>query len=608
MKHENDTDQKISPNSLLELIGPSPADNREGYDTAVLWRSELTAQMVKGLFQWRDLLGFMRDNPFFLGPMALAASLQKSMLESFVINPAKVMARVLAGTGHGPDIFIEQNEWIEHTYATLLYEKCGFFIKDGVFDKKKALRISTTDAGKDFLEKSVQEFALLEHRYNSRGLTRLKAMKEILKCLLMLITEKPVKGEELPFSRKNKNGTPAASFSDYLAEIRMRLENLHRFNAFDIKAFSERATHNRIGCSPYEIVEGSKLHAASLRYYAHPEEIQPNEKVLYLITPLVNKPEIFDLASGKSVVEGMLKRGYTVYMADNGEPGAEESKLGLDFYGKEIHDKNLELITQRHPGQEIQIMAYCMGGTLILPYLARRAEERKYRGEPMDIHKVVLMASPVKIDDAESGYAPVREIIRQGYDAALMKELFEDVNIPVQVIEAGMNQTQYGVQYHVAHGFYDRAISPAAIEDSAHFFYWLTHGRMFPARAHREWIQNVFIENQIYKVNFCLPSNVRELDGKPVNMESLRESGVTIFDYRGKRDMISPVGSCVASEIWGQTKDRHIPDPPGGLNRTVEKNIGHIFVVSKKLLAQYLEIVTEFLSEESQTEKETIQA
>jgi hypothetical protein len=49
------------------------------------------------------------------------------------------------------------------------------------------------------------------------------------------------------------------------------------------------------------------------------------------------------------------------------------------------------------------------------------------------------MASPVKIDDAESGYAPVREIIRQGYDAGLMKEFFEDVNVPVQVIEAGMN-------------------------------------------------------------------------------------------------------------------------------------------------------------------------
>ena len=62
--------------------------------------------------------------------------------------------------------------------------------------------------------------------------------------------------------------------------------------------------------------------------------------------------------------------------ADNGDPGYEESKLGLGFYGKEIHDNNLDIISQHHPDQEINVMAYCMAGTLIMPYLARRAEER----------------------------------------------------------------------------------------------------------------------------------------------------------------------------------------------------------------------------------------
>jgi hypothetical protein len=176
----------------------------------------------------------------------------------------------------------------------------------------------------------------------------------------------------------------------------------------------------------------------------------------------------------------MHKAGYTVYLADNGDPGYEESKLGLDYYGKAIHDKFLDLISQRHPDQEIQIMAYCMGGTLIMPYLARRAEERMARGETMDIQKVVLMASPMKIDDGESGYKPVLDIIRKGHDARLMKDLFGDVNIPIQVIESGMNQTQLGVQYHVASGFYNRALSAEAIDDSAPFFYWLSHGRMFP--------------------------------------------------------------------------------------------------------------------------------
>jgi hypothetical protein len=201
----------------------------------------------------------------------------------------------------------------------------------------------------------------------------------------------------------------------------------------------------------------------------------------------------------------------------------------------------------------------------------------------------------VNIEDGDSGYAPVLGIIRQGHDGELIEDLFGDVNIPVQVIEAGMNQTQLGVQYHVTSGFYNRALNFEAIEDSAPFFYWLSHGRMFPARAHKQWIQQVFKENRIFKGQFALPSSEPSLDDQPVRMETLTEAGVTILDYRGTRDMISPAGSCVASETWGQTPKHHLPNPPGGINQTLEKNIGHIFVVSRKLLADFIDSVAGFL-------------
>jgi len=89
-----------------------------------------------------------------------------------------------------------------------------------------------------------------------------------------------------------------------------------------------------IGYMPYSVVEGSSLHSVTLRHYPRPEGIPPNGKVLYLASPLINKPEIYDLAKGKSVIEGMLRLGYDLYLVDHGEPGYRESKLGLDFYGK----------------------------------------------------------------------------------------------------------------------------------------------------------------------------------------------------------------------------------------------------------------------------------
>jgi len=591
MNSTSDIEHDLNPDKLLDLIGTSPADNNEGYDTAVLWQSELVAQQIKQIYRLKNMLADISEQTMLLGPFAIIAGWQKSIIETLVTQPAETMARVLGASGRGPDLFIEQNEWIERTYAQLLYERCGLFIENGKFDQKKVRKLLHSAEGESFFQNTMREFAMLEHGYHSRGLTRLKAMKDLLKCLLMVVTGQPIKKGDLPFKPKGNN---EFDFGRYLEQIKARLENLYNANAFDIKAYSERATGGMIGGSPFEIVEGSKLFASSLRHYPLPKGKNSNGKILYLTSPLVNRPEIYDLAKGKSVIEGMHKAGYIVYLVDNGDPGYEESKLGLDYYGKKIHDKYLEIISQRHPGQEIQIMAYCMAGTLIMPYIARRAEERMARGETMDIRKVVLMASPIKIDDAESGYAPVRDIIRKGHDPRLMKDLFGDVNIPIQVIESGMNQTQFGVQYHVASGFYNRALSAEAIDDSASFFYWLSHGRMFPARAHQEWIQKVFIENQIYKEEFCLPSTDPTLDGKPVDMNVLKKAEVAILDYRGTRDMISPGGSCVASETWGQTD---------GGNRTVEKKIGHIFVVSRKFLAEFLDTVTEFLADGTVFEK-----
>jgi len=211
----------------------------------------------------------------------------------------------------------------------------------------------------------------------------------------------------------------------------------------------------------------------------------------------------------------------------------------------------------------------------------------------MDIKKIALMASPVKFDDDTSGHGPMREVIRHGYDSTVMRDLFGDVNIPPQVIEAGMNEIQPGVQYTVSLGFYSRAHFPNAVDDAAPFLFWLTHGTKFPVAAHRDWIEKIFTGNQIYEGKYCLPSTNPALDGKPANMGILRDAGVRIFCYRGTRDPIAPVGSCVAGDIWGLTED-NIGISRGGLNRTIEKNIGHIFVVSKQLLAEYLQVVSEF--------------
>ncbi len=590
-----EAEDRIAPSSLLIQMGITPADNRWGIPTAMPWKSKLAGAETKSFFQYQQFLESISQNYQLFGPLSVWASLQNTFFRALVTEPIKAHARIAVRSGREPDLFRDLNGWIYKNYARLLYYLSGYFMKDGEFDREKARRISTTEDGHQMLKEYVQEFAQMEHNYNAMGITRLKAMKELLKTLLVVITETPLDGEELPYMKKNKDGTDAMTFEEYLAENRLRFESLYKANAFDPKEYSERFTRGKIGFSRYEIVRGSKMHNVRLRYYPLPSGVKSNGQILYLSTPLINKPELFDLAEGKSVVEGMQKEGYVIYLVDFGEAGADDTRLGLDYFGKAVHDHYLTLIRKKHPRAEISVMGYCMGGTLMVPYLARRAEERMAAGKEMDIRKLALMASPVKFDDEESGHGAMRSFIRQNYDAYVMKELFGAVNIPPQVIDFGMNEIQPGVHYTVLSGFYGRAIYPHAIEDSAPFLYWLTHGTKFPAKAHQEWIQKFFLGNQLFEGTYCLPSSNPDLDGKPVNLDALRAGGVCIFDYRGSRDPIAPPGSCVASQTWGLQQDGNVMVTRGGLNRTIEKNIGHIFVVSRQLLSEYLQIVSEFL-------------
>ncbi len=598
MEEKLGNERQISPKELLDIIGYSPADNVEGYETYVPWISRLVSDQVKCVFKWKGVLDAVSGQGGILGAgLAASAAFQRDILETWFADPIRIHAKLHTRVKKNPDIFVASDNDVEAVYAALLYRFCGYFMKNGEFHIHKARRVRSGKEGREFLKNYMKEFASLEHRYCAMGMTRLSAMKELLLTLVMVITEKVPEDRDPPFVKRTSDGFLPMAEEEYLLHAKRRLENLYNRDAFNLVAFSERATGGMIGYCDYDIVENSGYHSATLRYYPLPPGLSSNGTVLYLSNSLIHKPEIYDLGHEKSVIEGMLKEGYEVYMMDPGEPGPDESRLGLDFYGKILHERYLALIKARHPGRPIHAMGYCMGGTLLLPYLARRAEERMGMGLPMDIRKVALMVAPFKFDDDKSGQRPMRKTIRENYDAELIEEIYGEVNLPNHLIEVGMSEIQPGIWYTVTSGFYARAGFPGAVEDSAPFLYWILHGTRFPARAHSEWVQRLFLGNEIVNGTYCLPSTRPELDGKPVDMEILRKAGVAIFDYRGQRDPISPVGSCVAGELWGKRRTGNIAQVRGGLNRTMEKNAGHIFVISKILLAEYLETVTEFFRE-----------
>lgn len=591
--HREDA-KRVTPTQLLKLMKTTPADNVEGLQRVDNWKSKQAAGNLTNIYNYMDLLESFERAPHAFGPFSLLAGMQKALFEHYVAGPIEDQTGNAADVGNTPDSFIQDNERIEREYALLTYELCDIFIHNDTFDVELARKISSSPSGKRLLESFIGEFTKLENQYHSLGLTPLKAQKELMTALLMAITDTPLPSGNLPFMKKNEDGTDVCTFPEYLTHVRTLLLNLHRENAFDAKGYSERVTKGKIGASPYEVVNGSVKQSSRLRHYLRPEGIQPNGKVLMMVTPLINMPEILDLERGKSVIEALLGKGYEIYMVDHGHAGPNESNLPISFYAKTILDFHLDIIKKRHADQEIILVGYCQGGAMTISFMGRRAEEFLARKETIDIKKVVLMAAPVFFDDEKSGHGQMLEVIKSIYNPKIIERLFKEVNVPPGVIQEGLNEIQPGSFYKILKAFYERSVSQEMIRDATSFLYWIYNGTKFPTKAHTEWTRLFFIENQLCENKLCLPSSLEELNGKPVDMDSLRKAEVAIMDYRGSRDPISPPGSCIASETWGLIWDHTKGKPEIPVNRTVEKYMGHVFVVSKKFLAEFIEEVHDF--------------
>lgn len=596
---------RFTADAMDHLLGITPVDNIMNYDININWQSNINGQVLQSYF---SLLNSYKKN---LNRWGIPAEWADFWIDAAVRSTERAVAR-----GEDPDPVAVDNLRIESAYAEEI--KClvaaisleqhpsenplGTML---TIDHEKCRRLCSHWEGQTWLLGKLIGFHLLERQYHSIGETRLKAYKQLLRSLLQVIAGQPLTNEKhQPYRSRDKDGCWRESDDQYLVNCEQRLLALLEHDAFDVRRFALTSPWAKIGFSHWEEVEGSRLNTAMLRYYPLPEGVQRNNITLYIASPMINRCDIFDLAPEKSVIEGMLKMGYDLYLVDYGDPGADQAHNGLDYYGKVVHDKYLDIIKARHPGQTLHIMAYCMGGTLMLPYLARRTEELAAEGLPIDVDKLVLMSTPILFDDERSGNKPMRDFLRSYYNDDVMKTFYGECNVPPQSIEIGMYHIQPGVPYTVYQGFFERAGYPGAIADAAPFLFWLNSGTRFPAKAHREWVRN-FLENEIWEGRFCLSSRRPELDGKPVNMDILNldmpnGQRIALFDYRGHRDPIAPPTACIASERWGRLDDNR-QLTCGGLNRTIEKNIGHIFVVSKKLVNEFIEEVHAFLDDQGST-------
>ncbi|QFU81144.1 class III poly(R)-hydroxyalkanoic acid synthase subunit PhaC [Natronorubrum aibiense] len=262
---------------------------------------------------------------------------------------------------------------------------------------------------------------------------------------------------------------------------------------------TETLENVEVGQTPSEVVyEENKL---KLLHYEPMTEEQHDIPIL-IVYALINKPYILDLQPDRSVVQTLLEAGFDVYLIDWGEPSKLDRKLSLDDYVNRYIDNCVDVVSERSGQDAINILGYCMGGTMSAMYASLHPEK---------VQNLALMAAGLCF----AGDGGVLELWGDDdfYDPETVTDTFD--NVPAEFLDVGfalMDPVANNVTKYVR--FYDNMEDEDFVENFARMERWLDEGIDVAGVAYEEFIRDIYQENKLI-------NNELYLDGKHVDLENI---------------------------------------------------------------------------------------
>lgn len=279
-----------------------------------------------------------------------------------------------------------------------------------------------------------------------------------------------------------------------------------------------------------------------LDFGAVDEAADPSGPPVLVIPSLINRAYILDLAPGRSLLRTMAERGLRPLLLDWGGPEPAQADFDLARYGDARLLPALEAAADLG-GRPVQVMGYCMGGTLATGLAARRPDAVASLvtiGAPWDFSSTLGIAGGFRTMIRAEGTERTERMLSGLGDAfgmvpvSLFQTLFALVN-PIQAATKFQRLARLDPHGPAARLF-------VALED------WLADGVPMPAPAARDLLLGWQIENATAAHRWHF------LDG-PVDPGHVRAPTLV---FCGRRDSIAPppLAEPLAAAIPGATLRR----------------------------------------------------
>ena len=282
-----------------------------------------------------------------------------------------------------------------------------------------------------------------------------------------------------------------------------------------------------IAVSPGKVVFRNDL--IELIQYA-PATAKVKQTPLLIVPPWINKFYILDLRPTNSFVKWAVEQGHTVFMVSWVNPDERLAEKTFDDYLLEGPLAALNAITQATGEKQVNVIGYCLGGTLVaalLAYLAAKGDGR--------IKSATFFASLVDFKEAGELSVFIDEEQLKSLEERMSKHGYlegADMATTFNMLRANDLIWSFVVNNYLL------GKEPFPFD----LLYWNSDSTRMPAAMHSFYLRNMYQENRLSQ-----PGGIT-LAGVPIDLHKIK---TPTFILSTREDHIAPWRSTyVATQLY----------------------------------------------------------
>ncbi|MDI5934861.1 class I poly(R)-hydroxyalkanoic acid synthase [Halomonas kalidii] len=261
------------------------------------------------------------------------------------------------------------------------------------------------------------------------------------------------------------------------------------------------AVGDNIAVTPGSVVYENEL--IQLIQYS-PSTEQVFKTPLLMVPPWINKYYILDLRQDNSLVKWLVDQGHTVFLISWRNPGPEQRDLSWADYMQMGPIAAMGAIEQATGEKSVNLLSYCIGGTLAASTVAYLTSTRRGR----KVKSVTYMATLQDFRDPGDIGVFLSEPVLAGIEAKLERDGYLDGRVMAFSFNL-LRENDLFWSFYISN--YLKGDMPAPFD----LLYWNTDGTNLPAGTHAWYLRHMYLENRLVE-----PGGI-ELDGVKIDLRKI---------------------------------------------------------------------------------------